>query len=348
MPLPTGEFTTMDHDAASPPPRKLSRRRRWIRRIGFGGLIVAAGLAVDYFAYPYGNLASGRSGNHGENGLWLRYTWYFGEKNEAELASLPQHLLQNQITYAWFHVRFIKKDGTLAYRYPENARKIVQRIHKEAPGVQVMAWVYAGNRAGKGEVDLTNPDVRRAMVREAVWLTNECQFDGVQWDYEICSDGDPGFLSLLRETRAALHPSKIVGAAVPMWMPAPLDRWGWSDRYLEQVCGQCDQIAVMGYDSGFWLPRSYVWLISQQVVHATNAAFRSNSKCRVTIGLPTYGQAGLSHNTRAENLALGIKGVRNGVTDERAHYLSFAGIAIFADYTTDDNDWGMYRELWLK
>ena len=44
-----------------------------------------------------------------------------------------------------------------------------------------------------------------------------CGSDRVQWDHETCPDGDPSFLSLLRETRAALLRGKILSAAVSFW-----------------------------------------------------------------------------------------------------------------------------------
>ena len=44
------------------------------------GLLLCTVIGVDYWAYPYGIAINGRSYNHGENGLWLRYLWYFGQQ----------------------------------------------------------------------------------------------------------------------------------------------------------------------------------------------------------------------------------------------------------------------------
>ena len=98
-----------------------------------------------------------------------------------------------------------------------------------------------------------------------------------------------------------------------MWLPAPFHRWGWDDDYLSQVAASCDQIAVMAYDTGLYLPRAYVWLVRQQVIHATQAAARGNPPCRVLIGVPTYARGGLSHHPYAENIRLALKGVRTRV-----------------------------------
>jgi hypothetical protein len=304
-------------------------------------------LLADYAVYPL-LPAGGRSANRGENGLWLRYLWYFGRKSDAETVALARRLREHQISDAWFHVRSIQADGTLKYRYPDRARRLTDHLRRLAPGVGLLAWIYAGNPAGRGEVDLSRPAVRRAMVREAVWLTTVCGFDGVQWDYEICPDGDPHLLALLRETRAALPSGKIIGVATAMWLPRPFRRWGWSDAYFTEVSRHCDQLAVMGYDSGLYLPRAYTWLLSRQVVHVTRAVARGNPRCRVHIGVPTYAYGGPSHHPPVENIAVALKGVRAGVADRRAELSVFAGVAPFADYTTQPEEWATYRRLWLE
>jgi hypothetical protein len=327
---------------------KTTRRQRfwrWLARIAALGLLLTA---IDYFAYPYGQWHQGHSGNRGENGLWLRYPWYFGDHSDAEEHLLAEQLTREQIHYAYFHVRSIRADGTLAFHKPVGARRLVANIHRAAPGVQVMAWIYAGNTHGLGRVDLSNPAVRRSMVGETVWLTQVCGFDGVQWDYEVCDDGDPHLLQLLRQTRAALGPGKILSIATALRLPGPFQHWGWRDGYFAQVAADCDQITVMGYDSGAWLPRGYVALLRQQVVCVTQDAAQGNPRCRVLIGVPTYGDGTASHNPQAENLPMALLGVRQGLADPQTRQATFAGVALFADYTTQPDEWRDYDRLWLR
>jgi hypothetical protein len=134
---------------------------------------------------------------------------------------------------------------------------------------------------------------------------------------------------------------------VPVWLLAPFQRWGWSENYFARVAAVCDQLAVMCYDTGIYLPRGYVWLVHQQAVHVTHAVARGNRRGRVLLGLPTYGRGGLSHHAYAENLRLALKGVREGLADPRAGRSVFAGVAPFADYTTQPEEWATYRVLWL-
>ena len=303
--------------------------------------------AIDYHGYPYGAPLRGRSLNHGENGLWLRYTWYFGTHSAVEQAQLARQLRVRQVRYAYFHVRHIGSNGKLAFHHAAEAKTLTARLHHDCPGVRLIAWAYVSDTPPERAVRVTDHKTRRAMVAEAQWLVSDCGFDGVQWDVEPCPDGDAGFLALLRETRAALPAGKLLSTATPMWLPAGGLQTGWSDAYFTQVAATCDQVAVMCYDSGFYLPRAYVWLVRQQAVHVTQAAERGNPKCRVLLGVPTYGAGLPSHNPQAENLEMALRGVREGMAESRSDPSVFAGVSLFADYTTSAQDWQTYDALWL-
>jgi hypothetical protein len=314
-------------------------------------LLLVVAVTIDYFAYPYGRPPAAPTANRGENGLWLRYTWYFGQHSEEDVRRLARSLRERQIRYAYFHVRFIEHSGRLHFRFPEQARRLNDILHREAPGVRRIAWVYVGSAHGAGNVNLADSAVRRRMVEEARWLTTACGFDGVQWDYEICADGDPDLLSLLCETRAALPPGKTLSIATALWSPEPFRSlgYGWGDDYFRQVAALCDQVVVMGYDSGLYLPRAYVALIHQQVVAVARTARASNRDCRVLIGVPTYEQGGPSHHAHAENLAFALRGILEGSAELNSEQRrSFAGVALFADYTTDSGKWKTYQRLWLE
>src|ERR1051326_3048084 len=92
---------------------KKPRRRKLFLRLGLAFLFLTFLIIVDYFAYPYGAFKTGRSGNCGENGIWLRYPWYFGQHSETEIQGLATNLSKRQFGYAYFHVRSVQRDGSL-------------------------------------------------------------------------------------------------------------------------------------------------------------------------------------------------------------------------------------------
>ncbi|WP_309714278.1 glycosyl hydrolase family 18 protein [Armatimonas sp.] len=323
--------------------KKFSRRQRGALIF----LVMAMGLlALDYYAFPYSATISGRALSTRTNGLWVRYTHYFGQKSDAEISALCERLKAEGIRDAYFHVRFIQTDGSLKFHYPEQAQKLIAAVHTQAPESRCLAWVYVGNARGEGAVVLSDPAVRKKMVAEALWLCTKCGFDGVQWDYEICEDGNPDLLALLDETRAALPQGKVLSVAAPMWFP--VRAFGWSEDYFSQVAARCDQVAVMCYDTGMLLPRAYVALAAQNVVHVTQAVARGNPHCQMLLGAPTYGKGLRSHNPRAENIANALRGARQGLADPKTRPEVFAGVALFADYTTDTHEWETYHALWAS
>lgn len=325
-----------------------NKLRKVLKRLLWTVVILAAFLVVDYWAYPAWSGVGGKSINTGQNGLWLRYTWYFGKESDKDLNELTSRLRDEQIRYAYFHVRAIKRNGTLKYRYEQNAKKITETIHRKTPEVKPIAWVYIGNDRGLSRVDITKPAVRKSIIEETLWLVRTCGFDGVQIDYEICRSGEDGFLIFMRELRKVFPKEKLLSVATPLWLPSPALRWGgWSDDYFTHIAANCDQMAVMSYDSAAYTPRVYVWLMREQVIHVSRAAAKGNPSCKVIFGLPTYEDGTPSHNPHSENLRLALKGVREGLADRDANPDSCEGIALFADYTTDQDEWYTYQKLWL-
>lgn len=335
--------------AKTPNSLRRHRRRRVRRWFAAALLVIALVHAADYWWFPYGRLITAPSANRGENGLWLEHTWYFGRHSDADVARLARRLRDQQIRYAYFHVGFVEPNGALRSRFCAPARRLIAALHRRAPGVKILAWVLAGNPAsGMGRVNLAGPGVRPAMVQSARWLVAACGFDGVHWDYEQCLDGDADFLALLDETRAVLPPGAHLSAAVPMWVPPGVRRVvGWSEDYAARVAARLDDMAVMCYDSTIYQPRAYVWLVHEQAARMTRAAHRGNPRCRVLLGIPAY-PGTWSHHPRAENLSNALRGVRQGLADSRARPETFAGVAVFADYTQTPADQRVYHDMWLR
>src|SRR5579871_3655880 len=106
----------------------------------------------------------------------------------------------------------------------------MRAVHSADPNIRLLAWVYVD-----GSTNLRDPTVRHNAVDQAQWLVKTCGFDGVQWDYEPCNDGDPGMLDLLTETKKAI-PEGIESVASPPLFPWPsvvkdgaspiTERWG--------------------------------------------------------------------------------------------------------------------------
>ncbi len=282
--------------------------------------------------------------NLAQHAIWLHFDWARGKSRESA-SHLAARLQKDGFKNAYFHVRYIGKSGRLRFRDAPAARRLNAQMKREAPSIRRLAWLYIGNERGITGVDISDPEIRRRIVAECRFLTRECGFDGVQIDYEICSNGDTDFLQLLREIRAATS-RKFLSVATPMWLPWPLGAYGWSENYFGQVAQNCDQIAVMAYDSALYSPRHYVWLIHQQVVRIPRAVKISNPRCEVLLGVPSYEDGGASHWSYAENLAMALRGAREAQNSRGAALLD--GVALFADYSTDAREWKVWRRSFAR
>ncbi len=323
----------------SPPVRPRARSSRgWLLALLALPLVLALSVVVDYFAYPLLMRPDRQDFNKGINGLWLGSRWYLGRAGEHDLSEMCARLRGAQVRYAYFHVRGIDRSGSLKYHQQKEAAALVRYLHDHAPGVKAIAWVGALSLRSGGEVGLGFQRVRRKMASEARWLTDACGFDGIQWDYESCPDGDLDFLRLLAETRSQLGPDKLLSIAVPMW---------WSSRYYRPVARSCDQVAVMCYDTGCFLPRAYALWVADEVARVTAAVAAANPLCKVVFGVPTYKDKTIYHHAYTENLAMALIGVKDGLGKKRAALSAFEGIAPYADFTTGSAEWSQYRSYWL-
>ena len=326
---------------------RLTRRR--IAAIAVAALLAAP--AADYVLYPRLAGVGGEHGRSGDAGIWLRYWWYTGERTEDQRAQTALALKRRGFRYLYCHVGEIGGDGRLERGRLRDGEHLI-RGFAEDPDLVPIAWILAKTPGIGGPVDISRRSVREAMVEEGAWLVEECGFAGVQWDWEYAPGATDDLVALLRETRGALPEGAIVSIATPCWRTCRWLAGGWSEADFERIAPECDEVCVMCYDTAMFLPRAYVWLTRRQMLRVPAAVARGNPECRVLIGLPTYGDRGSlsSHHAHAENVRMGLKGVREGLATARGRgpvTSTFAGPAIFANWTTDEAEWETWDELWL-
>ena len=104
----------------------------------------------------------------------------------------------------------------------------------------------------------------------------------------------------------------------------------------------------MGYDSFFYLPRAYAWLMEMQVVEVCRAVSVSDGNCKVVIGIPVYDGGTAGHITHTENIVTALYGVKKGLARAGADSKTFQGVSPFAEYTMDEKEWEQYRKWWLE
>jgi hypothetical protein len=61
--------------------------------------------------------------------------------------------------------------------------------------------------------------------------------------------------------------------------------------------------------------------------------------------VPTYDETGLMHRAAAESPENALAGIVSGLRGKGGGG-TFEGVALYAEWTTDDREWGVYESVW--
>jgi hypothetical protein len=317
-----------------------------------GVLAVLAGAAgLVYFAYVPGGDADPHPFNHDRNAVWLEHRWLEKPHPEAEMAALFENLRDRGIGYAYPHLIPFDAEGELSPHDREQMRAFLAVARRVAPDLRILPWVgglrvgYKRHRAGT----LNLPDLtqRQQIVAEVRGLMDE-GFHGIHLNVEPVNDGNVEFLALLRSLRNAVGPGRVLSLAAirpgPVGIPfAP--NFVWSPDYYARVAAVSDQIVIMAYDTAIPTPPLYRRYLAWSTASVAGALVDSGSEARVLMGVPTYEDFGFMHRKQVETLENALLGVVAGLRGLGAGG-TFEGVALYAEWTTDDDDWAAYERVW--
>jgi hypothetical protein len=175
-------------------------------------------------------------------------------------------------------------------------------------------------------------------------------------------NNDASFLRLLGKMRDALGEDVLISAAIPPdWSPVnptipvpPMIAPGtvWDEHYKQSVALLVDELAVMAYNSGLSDPEDYsLWVAYQLKTYADAVASLDSGTgagTQIMIGIPTYGAEPPGHDPLVENIPSALQGVRLGLQQagENAQYVR--GVAIYADWETDETEWARFLLNWIE
>ncbi|MFC3519713.1 glycoside hydrolase family 18 protein [Streptomonospora nanhaiensis] len=312
--------------------------------------VVAAGGAV-VLRMQYSGEPEEWAVSDGTNALWMGHAWVDGRKGADELAELAPRITRGGIRDVYVHVGPLDYDGRLdPAKHPE-LDSFLDLMAERLPDVRVSAWV--GQRVEEGQLDLLD-DATRARVVEAADAMVAAGFDGVHYNFEPVPNNDPGFVSLLEETRAALPEDVLLSSSVPKIEPLgglaftlglflSKDPF-WSSGYLERVAEHLDQVAVMAYDTGMPTEGLYGGMVARQTRLAVDAV---PEDVHLLMGVPAYPDDHSTRNPEAETTQTSVRAIRVGLSDAAQRRERF-GTALYVDFTATDDQWRAYLEGWAR
>jgi hypothetical protein len=288
--------------------------------------------------------------NQDRNATWLEHRWLEKPQPAAASEALLSMLAAHGVRYVYPHIIPFDRKGRLPVHSREQMRAFLQAARRVAPSMKVVPWI-GGVRVGyrrmrSGTIDLSDIAQRQQIVAECRGLIDE-GFDGVHVDIEPVDDGNVEFVALLNALRTAIGPDHLlsVSAIRPGPVALPITRnFIWTAPYYRRLAAATDQVVVMMYDTG--LPT--VALYRRYVAYAARllaTTLGPHSQTRVLFGVPTYDESGLMHRAGVETLENALLGVVAGLrgTGEGG---TFEGVAVYAEWTTDAEEWATYDRVW--
>ncbi|MCB9764124.1 MAG: hypothetical protein H6739_30415 [Alphaproteobacteria bacterium] len=295
--------------------------------------------------------------DRGQNAAWMRRQWIHGGPEVAgHEAALRQALAENAralgITAVYPFLGPMDADGHPGWRGdrgviqrydPATAEAFFRDMERLAPELAVIPWT-----GGNWRQDVVFGDTPRlaGFAAHAAAITR-LGADGVQLNVEPLPSWTPGYLALLADVKAAIGPDKVLSvAAYPPPTPLhPFPDVHWELPFLAEVCRVADDLAVMGYDTGITLRWRYRGLMEDWTrALAETLPPPEAGGCTWRMGLPAYEDDEPWHHPDVETVDEAIRGVRAGLGPEPPS--NFLGVAVYASWTTDADEWAAYEQLW--
>jgi len=322
-------------------------------RLAARGLVLAllaVAAATSWLAFaPTGDVRP-HPFNQDRNAVWLEHRWLERDHEPAEMEALFGRLHARGVRYVFPHLIPFNAAGRLPPHSREQMRAFLGVARRVAPEMQVLPWV-GGLRVGYrrqrvGSVDLADLGQRQRIVAECRGLVDE-GFDGIHVNVEPVADGNVEFLALLRALRTAVGDKALSVSAIrpgPLRLPfAP--NFFWTPEYYARVGSIVDQIVVMGYDTALPTAALYRRYVTWSAANVTRTLDAASPRVRVLLGVPTYDETGLMHRGAVETpdnaipaIVAGLRGLGAGGT--------FEGVALYAEWTTDEKEWAVYERAW--
>lgn len=323
----------------------MSRR---LRRALSAALALAALAGLAWLLWnPYA--ATQQRFDRGRNGLWIGHKWYTGlhvrsgePVGESEIQALSSRLADARIRFAFVHVGPLLPEGDTEDR----AGPLFAELMRRTPDTLYLAWL--GGLASR--LPVADADFREHVVDTVLRLREE-GFHGVHLNIEPLEDHHPGYIELLTALRERLPRGFILSHATrrtgPFGMaPGPVGPFAWSEDFYRRTMELTDQTVLMAYDTKMDVDKHYVGFVKHQTSLLVSWACAQNGH-RVLIGIPSYEDVPLYSNPEVENVTNAVQGVRAALEDLGRDAPCFDGVAIYANWVTDEKEWAEYRESWL-
>ncbi|MDH5555996.1 MAG: hypothetical protein OEZ03_01525 [Alphaproteobacteria bacterium] len=334
-------------------PRLPSRATRILIILGIGLIAISTlPLAGSWLFYRYAPASMPAAG--GPNAIWAGHKWVGESHSEEDYDRLAADYRRHRITDVYFHVGPLTGEGLIPQTKHPYAAALIAAMRQRAPEVRLHAWIGQVERRGGGPLDISDAATRANIVQTAAEII-DIGFDGIHYNIEPIHSGDADLLSLLDATAPVTRArGKLLSMATDELTPVPgaeyvarlLVRQAglWRADYYREVAARTDQIAVMMYDTAM----PFDWLYGTITAWETWRLMEIvGPETTLFMGVPTYEEEHFGFHPSAENMQSGLRGIGMGLGIGASGPNANVGAAIYAGWTTDADEWAIWRRDWL-
>jgi hypothetical protein len=121
----------------------------------------------------------------------------------------------------------------------------------------------------------------------------------------------------------------------------------WSEEFYRATMARSDQTVLMAYDTSLNNRKNYIGFVRHETALLLDWACAVPNH-HVMIGIPSYEDVPRLSNPKVENIANAALGVRAALEADGARLRCLDGVAIYAEWVTDADEWRDYARDWLR
>lgn len=302
------------------------------------------------------------------NAIWLGTEWAHGQKTTDQMALLVGKLRQNRIGTVYARISWLKDDTTWAGGVEQGSifeevrpqvEQFVADFRVMYPDALLYGWIDFPVDRGPQGYRLNDPLSLSVVADFSAQIVKELGFDGVFLNaLPVWERNSEDYVSLLQQVKFAMGDAGPLAVAIPPdWSPSAADvpkspgyapNTEWSKRFKQRVALLTDQLVLYPFESGLSERLDYIDWVAYQVSSYAEAVGDLDAAARLMIGVPTYDSAPPAHNAAVENIPATLDGINKGLEQAGSASAAVEGIALFAEWTTDDIEWRLFEQLWVQ
>ncbi|HEX2618941.1 MAG TPA: hypothetical protein VHL11_02310 [Phototrophicaceae bacterium] len=300
------------------------------------------------------------------NALWVGTEWTYETHTDEEVQAFAKKLKDHHIgtLYAWVSWYTGDKkwagsaDGAKDFSEREaSVKQFVSQIKVAYPDVTLYGWLGFPVTGSGIEYRLNDADIQAEIAKFSLKTVTELGFEGVFLNVEpVWNNNADDFIQLINRVRLDVGDEALIAVVIPPdWTPLGVNipqpativpGTEWDKQFKQRVALLTDEMAIMAYGSGLNSAFDYIPWVAYQVEVYAKAVSEIDGGADLMIGIPTYDTELPAHRTDVENVSSALSGVRQGLAQAGDAAKVVRGIAIYTEWTTDDNEWLQFKQGW--